>query len=134
MKKYTIYLLLIAAVIAGLYALPHRQAPDTAGVTQDQNAAPNITVEISSTTYPLYVPPGSSVVDAMRLLASSTDVRFSGQEYEGIGMFINSINGKENADGNYWFMYVNGTSSQTGASQTIIKDGDVIEWRYQKSE
>jgi len=51
-------------------------------------------------------------------------------------VFINCIEGvcgqqlTENS-GSYWMLYINGVLSNYGAKQSIVYDGDVIEWRYE---
>ncbi|MEY4747053.1 MAG: hypothetical protein RLZZ416_102 [Candidatus Parcubacteria bacterium] len=69
----------------------------------------------------------------MRALADGHALSFSGRDYSGLGFFVDAINGKKNADDHYWFLYVNASSSQTGASRTILKPGDVVDWRYEKN-
>lgn len=105
----------------------HFDAPKEAAPT------PNITILIGSTSYPVYAKPGSSVLGAMQEAASTSAFTFSGRDYPSLGFFIESIAGKKNADGLYWFLYINGKSSDTGASQTRVSAGDTIEWRYEKN-
>jgi len=93
---------------------------------------PNVTIAVASTTYAVYTAVGSTVLDAMQAAASSTSFIFTGREYPSLGYFVESIGGKKNADGYYWFLYVNGKSSDTGASQTNLSTGDAVEWRYKK--
>lgn len=69
----------------------------------------------------------------MEAYAEKSDFSFSGRDFPGLGFFVEEINGKKNANGSYWFLYVNGTSSETGVSQTRVREGDSIEWRYEKS-
>jgi hypothetical protein len=89
------------------------------------------TLSIAGTNFPLAVPTSSTVETAMKLLESqNSSFTFSEQTYQGLGEFVDSINGKANANGYYWFLYVNGKDSNAGASQTIVHPGDVIEWRY----
>ena len=49
------------------------------------------------------------------------------------GAFVESIHGVENdaQKNKYWMFEVNGKMSNVGASGCIVKDGDVIEWKYQ---
>lgn len=93
----------------------------------------NIVFRLPTTTYSAYIPPGSKVLDAMRAIESTNNFTFTGHDYPGLGFFVDSINGKKNADGSYWFLYVNGRSSDTGASQTTLDAGDAVEWRYEKN-
>lgn len=74
-----------------------------------------------------------TVQDAMLAFAATSEFSFSGRSYAGLGFFVEEIGGRRNENGNYWFLYVNGESSQKGASQTRVAPGDVVEWRYKKS-
>jgi len=75
-----------------------------------------------------------SVYESMLAYQASGGFTFSGREYVGLGFMLESINGKGPSGGKYWFLYINGISSPTGASQTTLKAGDRIEWRYKQSE
>ncbi len=77
---------------------------------------------------------GATVYDAMLAYQAAGEFSFTGKNYAGLGFMLDSINDKGPAGGKYWFLYVNGESAQTGASQTTLKAGDRVEWRYKKSE
>jgi len=85
------------------------------------------------TLYEVPVLAGKTVLDAMREYQTSGNFSFAGTESMGLGFFVDTINGKENADGFYWFLYINGKSSDTGASQTTLTGNETVEWRYKKS-
>lgn len=153
------YLLLFAAVVvlgAGSYFSELRflsyahvpaaaSAPSTESVlaSSTTNASPNKAATQATSTaaftigersYTVAVRPGETVMDAMRALQSSGNLAFTGKDYPGMGFFVESINGKKNSNTLYWMLYVNGKSSDAGASQTTIHSGDVIEWRYERSD
>ena len=47
------------------------------------------------------------------------------------GIFIEGIgNLVQDGHDNFWFLYINGKSSEVGASDYIVKPNDLIEWRY----
>jgi hypothetical protein len=73
------------------------------------------------------------VLDLMRALSSGTSFTFTGENYPSLGFFVESINGAKNADGKYWILYINGKSSDVGASNAVIRSGDTVEWRFEKS-
>lgn len=81
--------------------------------------------------------PTSTVYNLMQL--ASADPRqpflFETKDYGSMGLFIESINGLKNNNqtGEYWIYYVNGESARIGISNQIVKSGDVIQWRYEKS-
>ena len=94
---------------------------------------PNVTLSVAGKSYTAFVPVGSSVLELMRALASKSDFSFTGREYPSLGFFVDSINGKKAERGSNWMLYFNGRLSNTGASQTTLKAGDSVEWKYEKS-
>ena len=91
-----------------------------------------IAFTVGTAHYAADVENGATVLDAMRELGTSEGFTFTGREYPSLGFFVDSINGRKNADGYYWILYVNGTSSSSGASQTVLSSGDTVEWRYEQ--
>lgn len=114
MKKY----IFIGAVLVGIIAT-------TFLYVSRATIAPQ-TVSVTATT-------SETVISAMRSFSTEGVLMFTGHEYPGMGFFIDSINGRENAAGRYWFLYVNGVSATTGASTMTVHKGDLVEWRYEKS-
>jgi hypothetical protein len=74
----------------------------------------------------------------MRLLQidSRQPFMFSAKEYSGIGMFVEEINGVKNDTSaqKYWIMYIDGESASVGASGYVLRDGDIINWKFEKSK
>lgn len=95
-------------------------------------AAPNAT-STTSNIVSIPIRAEGTVLEAMQEYASNSDFAFSGREHPSLGFFVESINGKKNADGKYWILYVNGEQSQKGASQTAVKPNDKVEWRLEES-
>lgn len=85
-----------------------------------------------ATTYQFTAQSQATVIDAMRMQASSSNFTFKTKEYKGLGAMVEEINGKPSKDGYYWILYVNGTTTSEGASSQKVSPGDVIEWRYEK--
>src|SRR3989338_8532016 len=54
---------------------------------------PNITLAVGGNSYATFASTGSTVLDAMKILASTTDFTFSGKDYPSLGFFVGSING-----------------------------------------
>jgi hypothetical protein len=102
--------------------------PDRVAATLVANAA----LKVGETTYPLNVSQGGTVIDAMRTLAAASTFAFTGRDYPELGFFVDSINGKKNADGRYWILYLNGLSASAGASTVMVSAGDTVEWKYEK--
>ena len=150
MKKYLLLLVAILALGAGVYfselrflsssrpnasATPVAAQGDTLAAldaTSTKSAGVNFTLSVGGEVYSDTVHDGATVIDAMNTLASGGSFRFTSKDFPGIGAFVESINGQRNTNGFYWILYVNGTSSPTGASQTLVHANDSLEWRYEK--
>lgn len=54
------------------------------------------------------------------------------KEFPGLGQFVQSIEGVTPDSSHYWAFYVNGQSSNVGASQYTAKKGDTFEFRLEE--
>ena len=130
------YLLIRANKQIDLGLPPQPAGPSSNGATAATPSAnlaeETVSIAIENERYQITAREGMSALEAMRA-ARDSGLAFDGKEFPGLGFFVESINGRRNADGYYWILYVNGTSSQTGASQTLLKNGDRIEWKYERS-
>ncbi|MDP2709018.1 MAG: DUF4430 domain-containing protein [bacterium] len=76
---------------------------------------------------------GATAHDLMNELKAENKINFSGKNYPGLGFFVEEINGlKNNSSGKNWVYYVNGRPAPVGVSNYILKDGDIIEWKYEE--
>ncbi len=66
---------------------------------------------------------------ALDLIVSQATIETA--DYGTAGKFVTSINGLAGNNQNYWAFYVNGEYAQKGASQTILKKGDIIKFTYE---
>jgi hypothetical protein len=101
--------------------------------TVAENLTVPFTLTISGEKYTSNVRPQTSLYDAMQALSQQGTISFSATYYDGIGYFIDEIDGIQNGNGKYWFFYVNGESSTVGVSSYIIRPHDNIEWRFKES-
>jgi len=98
---------------------PNGQKPGGITVTQ--------TVEGSSSNKPSYqATEGQTAFD---LLDSTHTVQ--AKDYSGIGKFVETIDGVKPDSKHFWAFYVNGKSSNVGASSYVLKNGDKIEWKLE---
>ncbi|MEK7185548.1 MAG: DUF4430 domain-containing protein [Patescibacteria group bacterium] len=91
-----------------------------------------VTFLVGDASHQISVPVGSSVYDAMNNVASTTSFRFVAKHFSGLGYFIEQINGVKNVNGAFWTLYINGIYSTVGASEYRLKDGDLVEWKFEK--
>ncbi len=82
--------------------------------------------------YSLKIPDGSTIYDAMNILARAADFSFKADLYPSLGYFVREINGVKNSGGYYWTLYVNGEYLNVGASAYKLSQGDDVDWKYEK--
>ncbi|MFH0951671.1 MAG: DUF4430 domain-containing protein [Patescibacteria group bacterium] len=96
----------------------------------------NVTLEInnssSQTSYNAEVPVDTDVMTLTRQVADTNNLTLAVKDYGEMGKLVEGIGGTDNdtVAGKYWLYYVNGEYATVGASQQIVKEGDVISWRY----
>ena len=69
----------------------------------------------------------------MSQLRNEGKINFTEKNYAGMGKFIETINGVKGNGGQNWIYYVNGKEAQVGVSNYKINPGDVVSWKYEKS-
>ena len=93
-------------------------------------------LKILDKKYETEIKEGLTVFEAMQKIQNENDknnpLNFKYKEYNGLGIFINEINGlKGGGDGN-WIYFVNEKEASVGVSNYKIKNGDIISWKYEK--
>lgn len=107
-----------------------QSASASAGASNLEIKKISVTLSVSGTTATVSLPESSNVFDAMTALKKEGKIDFDATYHSALGYFIERIAGKKNAGGYYWTLYINDGYSNSGASQTILRDGDRIEWKY----
>jgi len=150
-KKIKIIILsFIVVILLGLLLLiPHKTiAPsNTQTISVNQNiasldTAPTInqtpgiktTLQINDVSYEDNIAEKTSVYDFMSQLRAEGKINFTEKNYIGIGEFIESINGIKNSDSLVWIYYINGVQAQIGISNYKITPGDIVSWKYERSD
>ena len=78
------------------------------------------------------VPPETKAWEAIK--GALGDGNISSRDFGGsLGIFITGFYGVQAEGNHYWQLYINGQPSQAGVSSYIVKDGDIIEFRYASS-
>lgn len=129
-------LILIAFIITGLM-INHRQIPRPDEHMAVQQNPVTATFKVNEEEYTVKTTTNASVLNLMQNLSASSikPFSFSGQEYAGLGFFVDEINGvKNDASANkYWLYYINGENATVGISEYIVKPNDIIQWKYEIS-
>jgi hypothetical protein len=76
---------------------------------------------------------GISAFDFLREKMKGADVSLETQEYD-LGIFIQAIGDEKNGDdGKYWLYYINGQMPQISADNYLLKAGDKVDFKFEKS-
>ncbi|MBD3311451.1 MAG: DUF4430 domain-containing protein [Candidatus Magasanikbacteria bacterium] len=96
----------------------------------------SITLKVNNKQYLAKLNNSSTVYDLMEHLQEESDFKFSGVEYDYLGFFVESIANIKNDPytGKYWIYYVNNKKATMGISNRLLKNNDVIEWKYEQEE
>jgi uncharacterized protein YpmB len=91
-------------------------------------------LEINGIKYEDTITGKTSVYDFMSQLRKEGKINFVEENYIGMGKFIESINGVVGNENDSWIYYVNGVEAKVGVSNYKINPGDVVSWKYEKSD
>ncbi len=100
-----------------------------------QNNQAQITLRIDTGTntyeYKEIVGDQTNVFDLLKQTAAKEGFSVSSKD-SAVGAYIEEIQGVKNdsQSGKFWLFYLNSQLSQTGASETKLTNGDVVEWKY----
>jgi len=69
--------------------------------------------------------------NALELLRNTHQVDFQTSDF---GVFVTEIDGVKNTSDTFWMYYVNDKLAEVAADQYVTKEGDKIEWKYEKAQ
>ena len=147
-KKIISIIILIFLIIFGVFFLtlhkkqngglvirntPPPSLPLIKGEEQGGGQITKAVLEINGVSYEDNISGKISVYDFMSKLRDEGKITFTDKNYIGMGEFIVSINGIENNSDMSWIYYVNNKEASVGISNYKINGGDVVSWKYEKS-
>jgi hypothetical protein len=91
------------------------------------------TLQINGVSFQDEITEKTSVDDFMNKLQKEGKINFTEKYYLAMGELITSINGVANNNSQSWIYYVDGKEAQVGISNYKINPGDVVSWKYEKS-
>jgi hypothetical protein len=124
-KLSTIFLVVLFALTAA--GCIKQGSLEQSQVTDPVITGQNQITQQSSESYTVTGVEGKTALEALR-----AKHKIETKEFPGLGQFIQTIEGKTPDSSHYWAFYVNGTSSNVGASQYIAKKGDTFEFRLEE--
>ena len=128
--NFVVTLLLMAGLI-GTSVVYSRFGPDVAGTNIAQEVRVTQTISGAKPESTTYKGKLEKVTTALELLQQQAEVKMKGTDVEA---FIIEINGRkaDEAQREYWSMYVNGKPAEVGAGSYKLQDGDTIEWKIEQ--
>jgi len=71
--------------------------------------------------------------DLLKKIAEVNSFEIKVKQYD-FGVFIEEIDGRKNTNEKAWIYFLNGVSATSAADKYIVKEGDLIEWKYIEPE
>lgn len=85
-------------------------------------------------TYQIIPAENSTVFPLLEELAKRENFKVESKVYEGMGVFVESIDGVKNGTENkYWQYWVNRELPMVAADKKEVKGGDKVEWKFAPS-
>jgi len=128
-KKIKILIGVIILIFLGLFFLFFNRS----WKQKEGSLSLETTPQINDLSFKDTLPGQTSVSDFMNKLQKEGKISFTEKNYLGMGEFIDSINGIKNNNNLSWIYYVNGKEAQVGVSNYKINPGDIVSWKYEKS-
>jgi hypothetical protein len=132
-KKIIISIVLIIACLSLMSSSLPQNSAGQQNESLDKDSGVKTTLEINGVDYANTITDQMSVYDFMSQLRAEGKINFIEQNYAGMGKFIQSINGISGNENEAWIYYVNGQEAQVGVSNYKIKPGDLVSFKYEKS-
>jgi hypothetical protein len=130
--------ILVIVLIFGISTFVDRNKVSQNGQNEETQQTINVSLTIEGvyTNKQVTAAFGDTVLEVLQSLNEvNPELLLITKEYSGLGILVESIVGKTNGtDGEYWQYLVNGVMPQIGADKLELKEGDFVEWRFEKSE
>jgi hypothetical protein len=105
---------------------------DQTNIESTKNILENIQIEISGLNiFKTELLNNDTAFTTLIRVAQYYNFNVKYQNYGDMGNLITCINNICNNQNHFWFLYYNGKSSSIGASSLILKNNDVIEWKFE---
>lgn len=131
MKKYAVPVFGVIVLVAIAFVMGYSMAPQPKEVTVAGTVG--MMIDYGNGTISTYEFDAQGTAFDLLLLAGQQDgFVVDYDEYEGLGVLVNSIAGMgpDHEAKDYWLYWVNAESPSVSASMYNVTDGDTIVWRY----
>lgn len=131
-----IAIVLAAVWLAGSGSLSQYGTKETGNISQTVGNQIFLVVNDGTATPKVFSEGFKAKITAFDLLKMETakfSIALKTEKYSN-GVFIETIGGKTNGQGGeYWLYYVNGEFANVSADKKILKPGDKVEFKFEKS-
>ncbi len=110
--------------------IPSDKVPLEEGTNTKQDS---IIFSVDGKTLNLNFNEGDTLEKVIKVSTDKGLININGENFPGLGFFVQSINGIEQGNGYSWIYYINGKKATVGVSSYKLKIGDLIEWKYEKN-
>ena len=142
-KKIYIIIPAIIIIVASAWFLMYGNFRQAEVKTENNNSAPEpakkeVVLAVDSSngsqkTIASEFKEGMTAFDLLQTGAEKLSLGLKTKNYD-MGIFIEAIGDKENGqEGKYWLYYVNGEMPIVSAGKMILKSGDKVEFKFEKS-
>jgi len=136
LKKYVIGFILVAALAGAVayFAVPPSQTQESSVLPQEIKGSISVAGVLGEN---FSVPSGTTAFGLLQNIQKARPelLKLATKEYAGLGTLVTAMGGKENGqESKYWQYYVNGVQAQVGSDSYVLREGDRIEWKFEKSE
>lgn len=132
-KNFLVLAALLLLAVGGGYALSFNQG-EVKGTPQVVQQEVRVTLKITADatqSYEIKVQDGASALDLLQKASSENGFTVIVEE-SSYGKFISAIGDKKGGtDNKYWMFYVNGEQAQVGAADYKVRNGDLIEFKFE---
>lgn len=136
-KIYWLFVLIIIpiAILVANYSLSKKPSqPEPTPIVQGLKNTISITIDFGDGKTLNLEAPIKENLTAFTLLEKISEEKgldLKTKKYD-FGIFVESINGLKSDQNLAWIYFVNGKSGETASDQYVLKEGDLVEWKYQK--
>jgi hypothetical protein len=130
MKKLLILLLAPFLISGCSFSLNKQATPSpTAQIQETQQISPSDPTLTTNPSLEITVTATQAGQTVEKILDATGLVEYV--DYGAAGKFVQSLNGVAANSEHYWAFYLNNEYSNTGVSDTLVKEGDIIKFVYE---
>jgi hypothetical protein len=142
-RNFTLPILIIAAILFFVWRYSTREA--LLGISTESNISPTLpsTQNIAEVSLvdedtiivkdSLAINQTTTAFDLLKNLTEKNNINLQTKQYD-FGTFVQAVGDKESTAKKAWIYFINGQSGQVAADKYVVKEGDIIEWKYVTSE